>query len=375
MNSGKKFNFTDLDREVIQEGLCGRCGGCVSFCTADRIGALEVGGDGFTKYSDQEKCLECGLCYFVCPQTKVLDNEMKEKFGWRAASGHYENLFSVRATDKEVLNAATDGGFVTSLLLNMLENNKIDGAVVSQKIGTFARKPVVATTRESLIDAAGSQFSESPQLEEMGVAYSSCVPVVQAIQDFKSRPLHKIAVVGTPCQINAVRKMQVLGIVPSDHIVFTVGLFCMQCFDLDDLMKKKFAQKHNINLDDIVKMNIKEDFILQMKSGITVHFPLEEIEMIARKACLACQYFANEFADVSVGGLGSPEGYTTLMVRSILGKQMVSDAFSSRAIEHKPTANKQESEYEKQKMASVVAAFSEKKKQRGKSYWQEFTQI
>jgi len=225
MDSETKLSFDNLEKEVIQKGICGRCGGCVSFCAANRIGALELGKDGFPKYGDKEKCLECGLCYLVCPQTEVLNEELKEKFDWKAPIGHYKDVLSLRATDKKILNVATDGGFVTSVLLNMLENKTIDGAVVSQRTGLFARKPIVATTEDDLIRSAGSQFSESSHLEEVGAGYSSYVPVIKTIEDFGCRPIHKIAVVGTPCQINAVRKMQVMGIVPSDIIVFTIGLF------------------------------------------------------------------------------------------------------------------------------------------------------
>ena len=37
--------------------------------------------------------------------------------------------------------------------------------------------------------------------------------------------MKKLAIVGTPCQIETIRKMQVLNIVPSDMIIFTIGLF------------------------------------------------------------------------------------------------------------------------------------------------------
>jgi len=368
MDSEMKLSFDNLDEEVIQKGLCGRCGACVSFCSAVEIGALEMGDDGFPKYKDKEKCLKGGICYYICPQTRVLEEEVKEKWNWKAPIGYYRDAFSVRSTENGILKIATDGGFVTSLLLSMFDHNRIDGAVVSERVGLFGRKPKIATTRDEIINAAGSHFSESAFLEEIGSDYSSCVPLMKTIRDNVPKSLHKLAVVGTPCQINAIRKMQVMNIVPSEIVVFTIGLFCMQCFTINDLMNKEFAKKHKISLEDISKMNIKEDFILQMKSGVKVHIPLEEIEMIARPACLACKYFSNVFADVSVGGLGSPEGYTTVLVRSITGKEMVSDALYKGFIEHKPTESIKEAEVDKQKMISLITAFSENKTKRSESY-------
>ncbi len=34
-------SFEDLQQQVIAKGLCGRCGGCASFCSADEMDALE----------------------------------------------------------------------------------------------------------------------------------------------------------------------------------------------------------------------------------------------------------------------------------------------------------------------------------------------
>ncbi len=34
-------SFEDLKQEVIGASLCGRCGGCASFCSSDDINALE----------------------------------------------------------------------------------------------------------------------------------------------------------------------------------------------------------------------------------------------------------------------------------------------------------------------------------------------
>ena len=91
-------------------------------------------------------------------------------------------------------------------------------------------------------------------------------------------------------------------------------------------MKKDFAKKHNIKIEDIEKVNIKDKLILHMKSGLTIQIPLEEVEQIAHDACLACSDFANDYADISAGGLGSEDGYTSVIVRNSIGKQIYSEA-------------------------------------------------
>jgi coenzyme F420 hydrogenase subunit beta len=367
MEKGRTWSFADLESEVIKQGICGKCGGCVSFCSANRIGALVMDEAGFPSYGDKDKCLECGLCYMVCPQTHPMKDEVDEHFRWKPPIGNVLDVFSARSAHTEVRDRATDGGVVTSLLIHMLDKGLIDGAVVSVSADPLRRKAVVATTREELLQAAGSQFEESPHLEEVGKGYTTYVPVVKSIQDIAPKKVRKLAVVGTPCQIDAIRKMQILQITPSDMVTFAIGLFCMQCFEVGNLMEKEVIKSHKIKVEDIARVNIKEDFVLKMKSGITIHIPLKEIEEIARPACLACRLFANDFADISVGGLGSPDGYTTVLIRSIKGKEMFADALYNGRLQCISRQSAQERAGERQRIVSLVEEFAELKKRRGEA--------
>lgn len=361
MKQSTKLSFDDLLSDVINKGLCNKCGACVSFCTANQIGAIEMCGceDNLPRYVDPDKCFKCGICYLICPQTRELNEDVREEFGWSAPIGQFRDILSAQAADEKIREVATDGGVVTALLSCMLEKKIIDGAIVSKRTDLFNREPEIATTREGLIQAAGSQFSEASHLDEMGKEYSTYVPILPAVRMFGPKRSLRLAVVGTPCQIMAIRKMQVLNILPSDIIFFTIGLFCMQCFTFDNLMEKGFVKKYQINPEDILKVNVKEDFRLKMKSGVTIHIPFEEIEDIARPACLACRDFANDFADISVGGLGSPEGYTTSMIRTTLAKRIFTEAVNGGYIK---TAAM--SEAEKAGLLSLVETFVEKKRER-----------
>ena len=79
--------FFNLIQEVQKPGLCHHCGGCVTFCTAINYGALELGEDGRPRYKDIEKCIECGLCYSICPEIGELDEEAKRRVAWSAPMG------------------------------------------------------------------------------------------------------------------------------------------------------------------------------------------------------------------------------------------------------------------------------------------------
>jgi coenzyme F420 hydrogenase subunit beta len=218
-----------------------------------------------------------------------------------------------------------------------------------------------------VLQAAGSHFAEQPHLEEVGRGYTTYVPVVKSVLDVGPKQLRKLAVVGTPCQINAIRKMQVLGIVPSDIVEFAIGLFCMQCFEVGNLVEREFVKHRGIAVEDIVKVNVKEDFMLTLASGDTVHIPLAEVEEIARPACLACMLFANDYADISVGGLGSPDGYTTVVIRTIKGKQMFADALHRGEIECLEAGPAADQQTNRRRIISLVEEFAEKKRKRGEA--------
>ncbi len=368
MKDDRIRSFDDLHADVISAGICGKCGGCVSVCSANMIGALKLDENGFPAYVRKELCLDCGLCYMTCPQTHIVREEVKSRFDWKPPIGNYTDVISARSTDTDVRRAATDGGVVTSLLIHMLQAGHIDGAVVSTSRDGLTREATVATTREEILLAAGSHFGELPHLEEVGDRYTNYVSVIKYASKTNPIKLSKLAVVGTPCQITAIRNMQALAIVPSDIMTFTIGLFCMQCFEMDHLMEREFLRHWNVRLDDVSRMNIKEDFILTLNSGIRIHIPMKEIEEIARPACLRCEYFANDYADISVGGLGSPENYTTVMIRTIRGRMMVADALTKKSIELRADRTEKERKVDRLGMVSLIEEYAARKRTRGKAF-------
>jgi coenzyme F420 hydrogenase subunit beta len=225
--------FFNLIQEVQKTGFCHRCGGCVTFCTAINYGALEIDEDGKPKYSEPEKCIECGLCYSLCPEINELEEEVKRVASWSAPTDRILEITVARTTDAIVHDKATDGWVVTSLLLHLLDKGKIDGTITAKQVGPFQRTPFLCATREELIDSAGFFFDTvhgMKKFSENYITYSS----VEEFPSILKKRLHRVAFVGTPYQINAVRRMQALGIMPADDIVLCLGLFCSGNFVFND---------------------------------------------------------------------------------------------------------------------------------------------
>jgi coenzyme F420 hydrogenase subunit beta len=360
-------SFQDLQQEVLDRGLCGRCGGCASFCSADEMDALEFDRANGPHLVSDDHCLKCGICYLICPQIKALDAEVRERFGWQAPIGSYRSIVSARTTEPKVAEVCTDGGVVTSLLRYALAKRIIHGALVSRKAGPFLREPFLATTPEELVDAAGTHFDEVQHLGDFGKGYTTYCPTIQEIKALGQRRLDRIALVGTPCQVYTVRKMQVLKILPADSIVFTVGLFCMENFSFDTKARATLEKKLGLNIQDVAKLNIKDDVIVTTAAGEEHHLPFEAVDEIARPACMACPDFANDFADISVGGLGSPDGYTTTVVRTSLGQKLYNGAKQDRLLKQLNLAGKDSAKLHRTELMAKITAFARRKKARARA--------
>ena len=319
--------FQDLIDEVHNRGICQECGGCVSFCSSAEYDVI-----GFKdpykppEYLHKDKCLECGICYHICPQTHILDNELNNTYKFlnyeSLPIGHYEQIYSCQATDKDFLEYGTDGGVVNSIINYLIEQKLIDGAVVSRTDAPFSKEATFADSKYDLLKASGAKLDISPQLDEIQ-KFSTYTQSIPKLNHYKFK---KLAVVGTPCQIYTIRCMQDLGVTPSENIEICLGLFCYENFFFQKFQVEKFEKDFNIKFKDIEKINIKEDLIFKLKSegsgSKIVHVPFNHLKDYMRPACNACSDFSNIYADISFGGLGSQDKYTTVITRTKKGKHI-----------------------------------------------------
>jgi coenzyme F420 hydrogenase subunit beta len=99
---------------------------------------------------------------------------------------------------------------------------------------------------------------------------------------------------------------------------------------------KQFEREFNIKFEDIEKIKIKKDLVIQLKGDeyreSLIHVPFEDLKKYMRPACNACSDFSNVYADVSFGGLGSPEDFTTVLTRTKKGRQLMTQAIRDGVI-------------------------------------------
>lgn len=329
--------FQDLIKEVHELGICQQCGGCVSFCNSienEVIGFKEPNTP--PEYINKDKCLECGICYFICPQTHVLDEDLNKTFNFSDFSlmplGFVENIYSCQSMDKEFLKYGTDGGVVNTIINYLIEKKIINGAIVAKAKSPFSREATIAKTKKDLINASGTKLDISPQLDTVQKfhTYTSSLP---KLKHYKN---NKLAFVGTPCQIYTIRCMQSLGIIPSENIEICLGLFCYENFIFDRTKLAQFEKQFKIKFKNIKRINIKENLIIELKDHEVpqkkIHVPFEELTDYMRPACGVCNDFTNIYADISFGGLGSQDKFTTVITRTKRGKDIIDRAIKTGII-------------------------------------------
>jgi coenzyme F420-reducing hydrogenase beta subunit len=81
---------------------------------------------------------------------------------------------------------------------------------------------------------------------------------------------------------------------------------------------------------------VKGNMIIHEKTvedKIAVHtYSLKELHKYSKLGCLPCHDYAGEYSDISVGSVGSEDGWNTVIVRTELGKKRLDSAVASRLL-------------------------------------------
>ncbi|MFX0027618.1 MAG: Coenzyme F420 hydrogenase/dehydrogenase, beta subunit C-terminal domain [Candidatus Hermodarchaeota archaeon] len=356
-------SFQDLIEEVHEKGICQECGGCVSFCSSVDYNVI-----GFEEpysppvYINKDKCLECGICYYLCPQTHILDDELNKTYKFTDFEsmplGHFEDIFSCQSNDPDFLKYGTDGGVVNSIINYMIEKKLIDGAIVAKIQGPFSREAMFAGNKMDLIKGSGTKLEIANQLDQI----QNFCTYTRSIPELNHYKFKKLAIVGTPCQIYTIRCMQNLGVTPSEYIEICLGLFCYHNFLFNKAQIERFEKDFDIKFENITKINIKEDLIVKT-DGKVVHIPFDKIVDYVRPACFSCADFTNIYSDISFGGLGSPDKYTTVIPRTEKGRKLF-----RKVLDEKIIKKLELDAPEKNRARDLIKKFSKSKMEREVSF-------
>ncbi len=332
--------WKELKAEVVDTGLCTGCAGCVIACPHDVLGYHHSQGEYRPFHLEEElgpdDCIHgqkgCTSCTRACPRFRLWEAQADDHLFARTrhmdeVAGIYKDIMLTRASDDMVHKMGQDGGLVSAILIWALEHDYIDASLVSYleggaDSGSWKAVPGVAATKDEVLAAAGSRYTYS----------ANTLAIDEAIEKGHQR----LALVGMSCQssVPPVMWSRKVGKI-SKPFVFNLGLLCSKTFD-DSIFEELFWAKYRLAKADMVKMNIKGVFQIWMRDGSYHEINLKECHAWTREGCLHCPDFAAEHADISCGGIGENSDWTLTIVRTDLGREIISRMIADGSIEARP---------------------------------------
>jgi coenzyme F420 hydrogenase subunit beta len=303
--------YSELERAVIDAERCIQCGTCVAACPSDSIG---IGSDDLPKLV--KMCTGCSLCWDFCPR-----GGLRYEAAWKisgndassSALGRTEATYTARV--RQNIPRAQDGGVVSALLIALLEADDIDGALLARpsEREPWKGEAFLARTPEDVIACAGSFYNQTMALGHLDLAR------------YDLPPNPRIALVGTPCEIEGFKAMQARpwnwGASRVEAVTLTIALLCTKSFNYEQLMLGEIEAKRGIPLSRIGKIDIVHGklFLFDHAGELLLDEPIRNFHGAMLKGCDECSDFFGHTADISVGSVGSQNGYSSVLIRSDAG--------------------------------------------------------
>jgi coenzyme F420 hydrogenase subunit beta len=211
-----------------------------------------------------------------------------------------------------MIEGVQDGGVVSALLISLLEAGEIDGALVARESESepWKGEAFLARTPEEVRECAGSFYNQTLALAHVDFG------------GYDLPPNPRVAVVGTPCEIEGIQAMQARpwtwGSAQVEAIALTIALLCTKSFNYEKLMLEEIQDKRDVNLDEVGRVDVmKGKLIVQDREGKTIfEEPIRDFHGAALKGCDECADFMGHAADISVGSVGSEDGYSSVLIRT-----------------------------------------------------------
>jgi coenzyme F420 hydrogenase subunit beta len=324
-------------KQVIDSGLCNRCGTCVGLSLGkikfrDRTGLYlpEITGP---LTGEEEKTL------FQACSGKGFDfpGEQKRIFGEKTNRHPYTGtaieIYIGHATDEQVRRNSASGGILSAILVWMLEKKMIDGVVTlaMSEEEPWLTKPIIATTKEEILASAQSKYIIS--------SVNEILPEISAFDG-------TLAYVGLPGQVQSIRLLQKMGHPSVRNIRYIFGPFYGNTLHFSSVKSfiRSFGRK---DYREITRLYFRYGewpgkMRVEFSDGEHVELPKFHANYLIPfhilKNSLLCTDLSNEFTDISGGDAWAPKyeergkGFSMVLARSETGKDILDRMVSAGAL-------------------------------------------
>ena len=308
----------DLKKVVLNQNLCTACGACAGLCPY--IDIVEGKAVIF------ESCgLKEGKCYAFCPRTPLdvaaLDHRIFGAYRTDPVLGFNKIILQGRSKNPEIRAVSQYGGVVSALIIYALEVGEIESAVLVKSTDGVNPKPAIVRKRDEVLECARSK-------------YLAC-PTVSMVLEAVKHERGNVGFVGTPCQVLALRKMQISELKPeANKIKLIVGLFCTWALQAsaEKCIRDKVGEEKVLKLD--VPPPPANMLVIQTERR-RLEVPLDELRRFIMPSCNVCFDMTNEFADISVGTVEGENDWNTIIARTSIGEKILQTAIAEGVLEAK----------------------------------------
>ncbi len=280
--------------EAVPRGLCTDC--------------------GLSRTAEPKRCGQA--CQFIAPDYAGMEAAVhgrpRDPEAWAELYfGPHRRMLRARLTDPKP--GAQWTGLTTRIAERLLEDGRVDAvlAMASDPVDRWKPRPVIVTDPARMADCRGMKMGYAPLLALLE-------PAVAAGH-------RRLAVVGIPCQVYALRAIEAeLGL----ERLYVIGTPCS-----DNTTTERFHQFLELLSDapeTVTYLEFRADYRVEMRfvDGSKREIPFLKLPISKLPAdffpltCRTCVDYTNALADITVGYMGG-EGRQWLIVRNERGEELL----------------------------------------------------
>jgi coenzyme F420 hydrogenase subunit beta len=267
---------------------------------------------GVSRTSQPKRC--ASACQFIAPRYPQLEQQAHG----RAAHPHSEAHFGVvKAMHQAWLQPPQPGaqwsGLATTLAQRLLEQGRVSAVLTMQPHpdDPWRPQPVLVTRAQDMAQCRGMR---------MGYA-----PLLQLLEPALAQGHTRLAVIGIPCQIYALRALQ-----PTLNLqaLYTIGTPCSDNTTTENF--HQFLARIEPQPEQVTYLEFCPDYHVELRyrSGRVRRVPFLQLPLadlpddFFPTTCRTCVDYTNRLADITVGYMGG-SGQQWVLVRNARGADML----------------------------------------------------